>query len=275
MEKNERKNILILGAGILLIIFFALFSFLKPRLEKTPAKETNLAEMEYIQSVKKAQKITSEELQKKILAKEPVVIIDIRTEKEYQMEHILDAINLPSANLAEAVTALELEKTYILVDDGTTLQAAYAAGKIFAEKNFTNVFYLSGGFVAWKNKINMNISFGNPTSFVDQSKVVYINSAELKDIIDKEKNIFILDLRPAEQFKGGHLKGAVNIPLEKLETQRRSIPFGKKIILYGESDLTAFQGAVRMNDIGFLNVLTLTDNNPNDWKEKGLEIITE
>lgn len=32
-----------------------------------------------------------------------------------------------------------------------------------------------------------------------------------------EKGAYLIDIRPKEEFKAGHIKGAVNIPLEKLE----------------------------------------------------------
>lgn len=272
METNERKNILVITAGIFLIVFVALLTFLKPIFKNIMNSDKSSSDLDYVQDVNKAEKITSEDLKKRMLKKENVAVLDIRSQEEYVQEHILDSLNIPYQDMAAALAGLDKEKTYVLVDDGATLLAASLAGGIFQENGFTNIFYLSGGFPAWKNNVNLNVSAGDPNSFSDQAKVTYINSDELKNIFDKGGRPFIIDLRNSDQFQSGHIPAAVNISLANIEKERMGIPLGRKIILYDENSLGAFQGAVRLYDMGFFNAAVLEDGF-RTWKEKGYEII--
>jgi len=132
---------------------------------------------------------------------------------------------------------------------------------------------LASGFANWKKNLQPTISAGNPYSSTDQSKISYINSEELKKIIDEKKtSIYIMDVREKNLFLSGHLKGAENIDLKDLEKSRHSIPLGKRIIVYDDSGILAFQAGVRLFDMGFLNVFTFSEG-LNVWKQKGFEIV--
>jgi 3-mercaptopyruvate sulfurtransferase SseA len=45
-------------------------------------------------------------------------------------------------------------------------------------------------------------------------------------------NIFIIDTRAAAAYDSEHIKGAVNMPLDKVEARLKEIPTDKKIIAY-------------------------------------------
>lgn len=273
MEKTEKKNILVFGIGLVLILLIASFIFLKPYFKKNDENKNTYDNSALVKALKKAQKITSEDLRKKILNEKTVVIIDIRDANSYNQEHITDSINIPYPDLEKSLVALDKSKTYILVDDGLELQAAYAAGGIFEKNDFSDIFYLSGGFVAWKNKTNLTVSAGDPTSFIDQSKITYINSDELKKIIEVEANVLIIDVRERSRFEEGHIKNSISIPLNELEKERKQISFGKKVVVYDdENKLEAFQAGVRLYDVGFFDVKVLSDG-LKVWKEKGFEIV--
>lgn len=273
MEKKEKINILVISIGVLLIFLIGLFVVLKPFIgKKNNATSESISDPEYISDLKKAKKITSEDLRKKILTEKNTAIIDIRDEFSFAQEHIPDSVNIPYPNVQDSLVSLDKTKTYVLIDDGSSFQAASLAGGPFTKNDFLNVFYLSGGFPAWKNKINLIISNGDPNSFVDQSKVTYINSDDLKKIIETENNFYVLDVREKNQFNSGHIKNATNIFLDDLEKRRAEIPHGKKILVYDDTTLMAFQAGVRLFDLGFFNVKVLSDG-LTTWKEKGYEIV--
>jgi hydroxyacylglutathione hydrolase len=275
MEKNEKTNILVISIGVALIFLIGLFIAFKPYFNKKNVQKENVADNSaYVNDLKKAKKITGEDLRKKILTGgKNTVIIDIRDEFSFAQEHIQDSVNIPYSNIQDALASLDKTKTYILVDDGSSFLAASLAGGIFTTNNFSNVFYLSGGFIAWKNKINLTVSTGDPSSFIDQSKVNYINSDDLKKLIETNgNNTYILDVRDKTQFDLGHIRNASNIYLGDLEKKRFDIPRGKKIILCDDNGFMAFQAGVRLFDLGFFNVEVFSDG-LNTWKEKGYEIV--
>ncbi len=58
-----------------------------------------------------------------------------------------------------------------------------------------------------------------------------ITLEEAKKDFDAQTAIFI-DTRAETQYKQEHVKGAINIPMEAIETKYKEIPKGKKIIAY-------------------------------------------
>jgi len=52
---------------------------------------------------------------------------------------------------------------------------------------------------------------------------INITSETAKDIINKNNNILILDVRTKEEYARGHIPGAVNIPVNKLEQSLNKI----------------------------------------------------
>jgi rhodanese-related sulfurtransferase len=78
------------------------------------------------------------------------VVIDLRDQAEFRKGHIVDAINIPYAKLAERSGELDnlQERPVILVCK--LGQYSSAAGKQLLEKGFKQVYRLSGGISEWQ-----------------------------------------------------------------------------------------------------------------------------
>jgi predicted sulfurtransferase len=75
----------------------------------------------------------------------------------------------------------------------------------------------------------------NPAQKVDAHG--HVDNAERITLADAKKefdagNVVFLDTRDDASFKQEHIKGALNIPLNKLAERINDIPKGKKIIAY-------------------------------------------
>ena len=104
-------------------------------------------------------------------------------------------------------------------------------------------------------------SFGDTTSFVDQSKITYIGLESFKKLLsEKEPSLFILDVQTEENYNKAHIVGATNIPLDQLEKRSGEIPAGRQIIVYGENDSISFRGGVHLSDLGIFTAQTLSGN---------------
>lgn len=266
-ENKKNATALIIGLG--LIILIAIFTIFKPFSNTANNSQTGLPKTTPASSDTK--QIGSAELLKKIQTGESLKVIDTRTNTEFQKEHILDSQNIPTDIFADNLENLDKNKNYVIVDSGSD-ETGLALAENLAQKKFKSVYYLTGGFSDWKSMLSPTISAGDPNSFADQSKVSYISSDQLKEILQTAGNLYILDVRKNDAFAQGHLAGAVNIYLDDLEKRRHEIPSGKKIIIYDSDGLWAFQGAVRLFDMNILNVFALSDGF-NAWKQKGFEIV--
>lgn len=203
--------------------------------------------------------IAPDVVRKKMVNNEPISFLDIRSKEAYELEHIPHSIWL-SPGAFSAFTPKQNELIVIVASESDTAVIELARNIIKQEQSFT-AFFLEGGFEEWKRAGNQTISIGDPNSFMDQSKVTYINSQELKKLItERTENFTILDVQSLENFNKVHIKGSLHIPLEDLEKRFQDLPARGQIIVYGENELVSFQAGVRLADLNFFNSRTLRGN---------------
>lgn len=83
-----------------------------------------------------------------------------------------------------------------------------------------------------------------------------ITAAEAKKIIDGGGGCVVLDVRTEEEFSGGHVPGAVLIPLDELEKRvSEEIPDTEATVLvYCRSGRRSAQAARLLASLGYANV---------------------
>lgn len=84
--------------------------------------------------------------------------------------------------------------------------------------------------------------------------------------------VTVLDVRPADEFDAGHLPGAVNIPLGKLEERLADLDPDREIVAYcrGPWCVLSFEAVAALRARGF-KVRRLEDGLP-EWRAAGLPI---
>ncbi|SMF22365.1 Rhodanese-related sulfurtransferase [Alteromonadaceae bacterium Bs31] len=87
----------------------------------------------------------------RLINKGEAVLLDVRDKKEFSVGHIVDAIHIPYAKLADRASELEKhrDKTIIVVDKMG--QHSGAAGKTLKDKGFT-VSRMQGGMAEWQSQ---------------------------------------------------------------------------------------------------------------------------
>jgi len=268
---SSNKNNLAIFIGFILIALVGFMTFFKSPTNNPTALQDD-GKNKIAEDLKKVKQLTSADLSDKIKNKEVLAIIDVRLEESYKFEHIINSVNIPLPNLNSALASFKKDAAYVIIDDGDSPDGLNMAANIMPNQGFKNVYYLIDGFSGWKNSFYPTISDGDPNSITDQSKIKYIKSADLKNTIAGENNLLIIDIRQNSDYASGHLKNAINIYLDDLEMKNKDIPRGKKILVYGTDSVNSFKGGVRLFDLGFLNVLTLSEGF-DALKQNGLEIV--
>jgi len=269
MQEKAKNNAIALSIGFFLIVLIALATIFHPFPKgKGPDSKNAARQSDLAGKLDAAPKISNSELSKKIQRKEKMTLIDIRSETEYASEHLLDSQNIPLADINEALKILDKHATYVLIGSDVISEPVAETLGALSDSGFEKIYYLEGGFSAWKNSYYPTISEGDPNRFTDQSKVSYIQTDTLKGMIGLEANLAIIDVRKSSQFSEGHLEGSINIFLDDLEKRKSDIPLGKKIILCDNDGLGAFKAAVKLFDMGFFNAFVLSDG-LDSWKKKG------
>jgi phage shock protein E len=86
----------------------------------------------------------------KLIAEKKVVVLDVRTPKEFAAGHIAGAtnINFRSADFAKAIAGLDTNQTYLVhcAVGGRSTQAL----PVFEQLQFQSIYHLDGGLKAWE-----------------------------------------------------------------------------------------------------------------------------
>ena len=89
-------------------------------------------------------------------------------------------------------------------------------------------------------------------------------TADLRNIIDQ--GAFLVDVRTPGEFADGHVKGSVNIPLDRVPSQLSKFRNKKNIIVFCRSGGRSSQAKSILEQNGFTNVINGgTWNNVNQF----------
>jgi len=159
------------------------------------------------------------------------LVIDVRTTGEFEGGAYPDAINIPLDELMERLDELgDNTAREIIVYCASGARSAYAQ-RTLTQAGYTNVKN-GGGIAAMMASRN-----AKPAAPVSSNQPV------------------VIDVRTAEEFKGGAYPGAINIPVDEL--QMRIIELGDKsreITLYCASGARSAYGQQGLQQLGFTNV---------------------
>ena len=84
--------------------------------------------------------------------------------------------------------------------------------------------------------------------------------------------VTVVDVRPAEEFAAGHLRGAINVPLSELDGRMSSLPNKREVVAYcrGPYCVLAFDAVSRLRKKGY-RARRLENGFP-EWKHAGLPV---
>jgi rhodanese-related sulfurtransferase len=180
-----------------------------------------------------------------LVQKDSVTIIDVRPPEAFSKGHIQGAVNIPAKDVA--VSNLPRTSPIVVYCSDDSCPSDSAAAKNLIDAGYTDVRRLEGGFSDWL-KHGYPASSSRPTQA--RPKHTRTPSSEArKRLLDK--SAVPLDVRSSLEFKAGHLPGAINAPLENLETHFIDLPQGKEIIVYDRQDKRAKQALDKLRAAGF------------------------
>lgn len=80
----------------------------------------------------------------------------------------------------------------------------------------------------------------------------------------------LLDVRTPEEFATGHIQGAVNIPVQSLESRLSEVPDDQPIVVYCRSGNRSAQASQILVQAGYNGIYDL--GGVNDWVAQGLPL---
>ena len=190
------------------------------------------------------------------LRKPTIQLIDIRSAKEYSIKHIESSINIPLDQLRENLTKFSPDKKIVIIDRENS-----AKGKILVDhfkKQNLNILYLEGGILKYAQENYPLITSGDLNNPVNQIKVTTLSAQEIKDKLLKGKIFSFVDTRPEYLYLTDKIDGSFNIPLEKIESRKDTLPV-HTILLFDIDTLRSWKAGVKLYDMGITNFYVCSD----------------
>lgn len=160
------------------------------------------------------------------------------------------------------------------------LQALRHAGLVTARKEGLRVYYeVSGSDVIELLDVVRRVS---QQRIAEVQKLVgtYLTTRDAlepvpaKELLGRVRKglVTVLDVRPVEEYRAGHLPGAVNVPLSELESRLNRLPKRREIVAYcrGPYCVLAFEAVARLRARGY-KARRLEAGFP-EWKVAGFPV---
>lgn len=194
--------------------------------------------------------IDGKQTEKLLNSDKDVLIIDVRSEYEYEKGHLLNAINLPYDDdfKSELSEIADYKDKSVLVYCKSGNRSEKAAVKL-VDNGFKNVKNVTDGVDEYDYKL---------------VKVDNITGREAEKMINDDKHdkdLIILDVREPKDFNNGHLLNAINIPIEDIDKRMDELRNykSKDIIVYCNTGRKSAEVAEKLVEHGFTDVTNIVD----------------
>jgi rhodanese-related sulfurtransferase len=109
------------------------------------------------------------------------------------------------------------------------------------------------------------------TYLTDRVSLKAITCEELKRRLN-DRSVFVLDVRPVQEFLAGHIQGARSIPIDELKARLREIPKRGEVVAYCRGPYCVFadEAVAALRTSG--RTATRLESGFPDWKARGLPV---
>jgi rhodanese-related sulfurtransferase len=232
-------------------------------------------------------KVSEEQLWNMMTAKEDFYLLSIRSAKDHAVNSIEGSVNVPfDNNLVDQLADVPKDKKVVVYCySGQTSGQTVAAMRMMGY----DAVSLNGGLgmpanvaMGWMNN-GYPIVSENPAIngayqyFANMPDNTYkIDNKEFVEKLKAGEELYVVDIRSAEDYAKGHAKGAINLPWgPEMGDQFKMIPQDKEVLIYCYTGQTAGQAVMTMNLAGINARSVHLGWNMGISKVEGFEAVTE
>ena len=202
------------------------------------------------------------------------VVLDVRTEQEFQAGHIPGAVNLNvnAPDFRARATQLDRSKTY-LVHCVVGHRSALACSNLVT-LGLTNFLDFHPGLKAWKEagqpvEVSPASAAAAPVKPTQEVKMKRVGVEEFAKLRADTNNV-VLDVRTEKEFQAGHIPGAVHIDVnaKDFEAQVGKLGTNRTFLIHCASGVRSRRACGRLDAAGFQNLIDLAPGF-NGWEKAG------
>jgi phage shock protein E len=91
---------------------------------------------------------------------------------------------------------------------------------------------------------------------ISRRSAKYIDPAQLAALIDgKAETYFLVDVRTKEEYEAGHIRSAINIPVDQIATEPPTTDKDALILVYCRSGRRSAAAATALENLGYRNIV--------------------
>lgn len=205
--------------------------------------------------------IDAKETEKLIEVTNNVLVVDVRSDDEYERGHLINAINLPYDNEfnSELIKINNYKDKTVLVYCQTGNRSEKAA-KELVSNGFKNVKNATEGVGEYDyNLVKVdNITGKEAEEIINDAKN---DKIDYDDDYDGNDDLIIIDVRSQKDFNNGHIENAINIPLEDFDSKINELNKYKnnEIIVYSTTGEKSEKASENLVNNGFRDVDNVVD----------------
>jgi rhodanese-related sulfurtransferase len=183
---------------------------------------------------------------------------------------------------AKNVETLARETGLTLANASQHLQTLRAARLIEAQKEGLHVTYQLCDPKVCAFFRSMRVLAESQLAEIEMIKRRFLENREGMEPVDrndllervKQGAVTVLDVRPVEEYRAGHIPGALSVPLAELEKRFSGLPRDQQIVAYcrGPYCVLAVQAVEMLRQRGFQAIRL--EEGVQDWQAMGLRVDT-
>jgi len=180
----------------------------------------------------------------------------------------------------KTVETLSLETGLTVANTSQHLQTLRATRMVEAEKEGLYVKYRLADQMVCEFFRSMRVLSEHRLAEVEMINRHFLEGKVGMEPIDKndllkrvkDGAVTVLDVRPVEEYKAGHIPGAMSVPLQELEFMLARLPKDQEIVAYcrGPYCVLSVQAVELLNEKGFHAVRL--EEGVQDWRAMGLPV---
>ena len=85
-----------------------------------------------------------------LINREDAVVLDVRSDGEFNQGHIVNAVNIPQKSVQDQLSKLDKYRDRPIITACRNGQMAVTVGNLLRKNGFEQVYNLAGGLVAWE-----------------------------------------------------------------------------------------------------------------------------
>lgn len=115
---------------------------------------------------------------------------------------------------------------------------------------------------------NIHAAEGNKKT---QTEIKNISAKQARELIDNDKDVFILDVRTKDEYNEVHLKDAHLIPIQELEQNLNNIPRDKKVVVHCAAGKRSARACEILKDKGLKSLFNV-EGGIRTWEAEGFPV---